>query len=139
MTEEDGGTTPEQKQALIQRLTMYRLRARVEVAADDRPVFASWPGVADGFVADPRNAADYRAILLGPYLFGLTYFAALAHPTRSLRVPGQSGSARLADTIPRQRHGLRILRGQDRHRRQADRGRGGRIGLRRRRQPDRDA
>lgn len=34
-----------------------------------------------------RHAADYRAILLGPYLFGLTYFAALAHPSRSLLVP----------------------------------------------------
>ena len=34
-----------------------------------------------------RHAADYRAILLGPYLFGLTYFAALAHPERALLVP----------------------------------------------------
>ena len=34
-----------------------------------------------------RHAADYRAILLGPYLFGLTWFTALAHPERSLLVP----------------------------------------------------
>ena len=34
-----------------------------------------------------RHAADYRAILLGPYLFGLTWFTALAHPQRSLLVP----------------------------------------------------
>lgn len=34
-----------------------------------------------------QNAADYRAILLGPYLFGLTWFTALAHPERSLLVP----------------------------------------------------
>jgi glycosyltransferase involved in cell wall biosynthesis len=34
-----------------------------------------------------QHAKDYRAILLGPYLFGLTYFAALAHPKRSLVVP----------------------------------------------------
>jgi len=34
-----------------------------------------------------QHANDYRAILLGPYLFGLTYFAALAHPERSLLVP----------------------------------------------------
>jgi glycosyltransferase involved in cell wall biosynthesis len=34
-----------------------------------------------------QHAADYRAILLGPYLFGLTYFAALAHPERALLVP----------------------------------------------------
>ncbi|AQR62880.1 glycine cleavage system protein T [Brevundimonas sp. LM2] len=47
----------DRRAALIQRLTMYRLRAQVEVAADDRPVMASWPGVADGFVPDPRTAA----------------------------------------------------------------------------------
>ncbi len=34
-----------------------------------------------------RHAAGYRAILLGPYLFGLTWFTALAHPERSLLVP----------------------------------------------------
>ncbi len=34
-----------------------------------------------------RHASDYRAILLGPYLFGLTYFAALAHPQKALLVP----------------------------------------------------
>ncbi len=34
-----------------------------------------------------QHAKDYRAILLGPYLFGLTYFTALAHPERSLLVP----------------------------------------------------
>ena len=34
-----------------------------------------------------RHAESYRAILLGPYLFGLTWFAATAHPRRSLLVP----------------------------------------------------
>ena len=34
-----------------------------------------------------QHAADYRAILLGPYLFGLTWFTALAHPERSILVP----------------------------------------------------
>ena len=34
-----------------------------------------------------RHATDYRAILLGPYLFGLSYFAALAHPRQALLVP----------------------------------------------------
>jgi len=47
----------EKRDALIQRLSMYKLRAKVEVAADDRPVFASWPGVSEGFVADPRTVA----------------------------------------------------------------------------------
>ena len=34
-----------------------------------------------------RHASAYRAILLGPYLFGLTWFTALAHPARALLVP----------------------------------------------------
>ena len=46
----------ERRDALIQRLTMYKLRAKVEIAADDRPVMASWPEIADGFGADPRTA-----------------------------------------------------------------------------------
>src|SRR6185312_13006182 len=44
----------EQGAALIQRLTIYRLRAKVEIAADDAPVSAAWgrePGA--GFVRDP--------------------------------------------------------------------------------------
>ncbi len=44
----------DRRDALLQRLSMYKLRARVVVEADDRPVFASWPDVADGFTADPR-------------------------------------------------------------------------------------
>lgn len=43
------------RDVLMQRLTMYRLRAKVEITADERPVFACWPGVADGFLADPRT------------------------------------------------------------------------------------
>ncbi|WP_404413662.1 YgfZ/GcvT domain-containing protein [Brevundimonas vesicularis] len=45
----------ERRDALIQRLSMYRLRAKVEVAADDRPVFAAWPEVPAGFNPDPRT------------------------------------------------------------------------------------
>jgi folate-binding protein YgfZ len=44
----------DRREALLQRLSMYRLRAQVSVEADDRPVFASWPEVAGGFTADPR-------------------------------------------------------------------------------------
>ena len=44
----------DRRDALLQRLSMYKLRAQITVEADDRPVFASWPGVADGFTADPR-------------------------------------------------------------------------------------
>ena len=42
----------EKRDALLQRLAMYRLRAKVEVAVDDRPVFVSWPGAADGFATN---------------------------------------------------------------------------------------
>ena len=44
----------ERREALVQRLTMYRLRAAVEIAADDRAVFESWPEGAEGFAVDPR-------------------------------------------------------------------------------------
>ena len=47
----------EKREALIQRLSLYRLRAKVDVSVDDRPVFVSWPGLAEGFAADPRTAA----------------------------------------------------------------------------------
>lgn len=48
----------EHRAALIARLTMYRLRAKVEIAADETPVAALFgeplPAPADGWVADPR-------------------------------------------------------------------------------------
>ncbi|ADL02335.1 YgfZ/GcvT domain-containing protein [Brevundimonas subvibrioides] len=47
----------DRRAALIQRLSMYKLRAQVEIAADERPALASWPGVAAGFVVDPRTSA----------------------------------------------------------------------------------
>lgn len=45
------------REALMARLSMYRLRAQAQIMADERPVFASWPGVAEGFFADPRLAS----------------------------------------------------------------------------------
>jgi folate-binding protein YgfZ len=49
----------ERRAALIQRLTIYRLRAKVTIAADETPVFAAWgdapPGA--GWIADPRLPA----------------------------------------------------------------------------------
>jgi folate-binding protein YgfZ len=54
------------REAMMQRLSMYKLRAKVEIAADDRPVTASWPEVADGFIVDPRTA------LLGGRRYGET-------------------------------------------------------------------
>ena len=46
----------DRRDALMQRLTMYRLRAQIEIAADDRPVFVAWPDTLSGFVPDPRLA-----------------------------------------------------------------------------------
>ena len=45
------------RDAIVQRLVMYRLRARVQIAADDAAVSASFPRVADGYIADPRLPA----------------------------------------------------------------------------------
>jgi tRNA-modifying protein YgfZ len=45
------------RDAILQRLTMYRLRAKVELAADDTPVFVLFGGEAAedaGWVRDPR-------------------------------------------------------------------------------------
>ncbi|MEH6663894.1 MAG: folate-binding protein [Brevundimonas sp.] len=44
----------DRREALIQRLGLYKLRAKVEVAASDAPVFAAWGGEAGGFTPDPR-------------------------------------------------------------------------------------
>ena len=56
--EDDGvllDVAADRRDALMSRLSMYRLRAKVEIAADDRPVHAIWPGIAEGFAADPRT------------------------------------------------------------------------------------
>ena len=45
----------DRRDALLQRLAMYKLRARVMVEPDDRTVLAAWGGgLPDGFAADPR-------------------------------------------------------------------------------------
>jgi len=45
----------DRREALAQRLSMYKLRALITVETDERAVLASWPEVADGFTADPRT------------------------------------------------------------------------------------
>lgn len=46
----------DRRDALLQRLAMYRLRAQVTVEADHHPVFAAWGGdLPDRFVTDPRT------------------------------------------------------------------------------------
>lgn len=46
----------DRREALMQRLAMYRLRADVRIEALDEPVFAAWGDAVEGFVADPRVA-----------------------------------------------------------------------------------
>ncbi|WP_339870502.1 folate-binding protein [uncultured Brevundimonas sp.] len=44
----------DRREALIQRLSMYRLRADVTIAPLDTPVMAAWNGNAADFIPDPR-------------------------------------------------------------------------------------
>ena len=46
------------REALLQRLSMYRLRAKVSLAPDDSPVLAAWgpPPAGEGWIPDPRAA-----------------------------------------------------------------------------------
>ncbi|CAN5396286.1 folate-binding protein YgfZ [soil metagenome] len=44
------------RDAIVMRLTMYKLRAKVELAASELAVFAAWPAALDDFV-DPRLPA----------------------------------------------------------------------------------
>src|SRR5258708_21477553 len=62
---EEGGcrldVLAEHRAAVLQRLTMYRLRAKVELAADETPVSILYPGggptpEGEGWVVDPRLA-----------------------------------------------------------------------------------
>lgn len=54
----------DRRDALLQRLSLYRLRAKIEIAADARPVFAAWPEAPAGFIPDPRTP------LMGSRLYG---------------------------------------------------------------------
>ena len=42
------------RDALVQRLSMYKLRSNVEIAASDEGVFVCWDELPQGFVTDPR-------------------------------------------------------------------------------------
>lgn len=48
----------EHRDAMVQRMTLYRLRAKVDIAADDAPVLAAFGGAPTGedWIADPRDA-----------------------------------------------------------------------------------
>jgi len=49
----------DRRAALIQRLSIYRLRAKVEIVAEETAVWAAWVEAPahDGWLADPRAAA----------------------------------------------------------------------------------
>jgi tRNA-modifying protein YgfZ len=49
----------ERRASLLQRLTIYRLRAKVTLALDETPVLAAWGSgpAGDGWMTDPRLAA----------------------------------------------------------------------------------
>ena len=88
----------ERRDALLQRLSMYRLRAQVEIAADDRPVFARWPDAGEGFIPDPRT----------PLMGGRRYGEAAADATEadydahrlSIGVPDPTTDAPADKTYP---------------------------------------
>ncbi|MEG1453303.1 CAF17-like 4Fe-4S cluster assembly/insertion protein YgfZ, partial [Brevundimonas sp.] len=51
------------REALVQRLSMYKLRLNVTISATDDAVFVAWGEQPEGFVADPRlESLGYRAI-----------------------------------------------------------------------------
>jgi folate-binding protein YgfZ len=78
----------ETRDALIQRLMIYRLRAKVTIAADETPVWAAWgadPG--EGWIADPRlPALGWRGY--GVATTGATDAAAYEAHRLALGVPG---------------------------------------------------
>jgi folate-binding protein YgfZ len=89
----------ERRDALIQRLSMYKLRAQVEIASDDRPIFASWSEASPGFLADPRTT------LLGGRAYGggaeTNATEADYHQHRlSLGVPDPSADTAIDRTYP---------------------------------------
>ncbi|HEY3890123.1 MAG TPA: folate-binding protein [Caulobacteraceae bacterium] len=47
----------DRREALIQRLTIYKLRAKVEIVAVEAPIWALWGGASPGWPADPRLPA----------------------------------------------------------------------------------
>ena len=47
-------TAADRRDALLQRLSLYRLRAKVDLAADPRQVFVAWGEAESSWPADPR-------------------------------------------------------------------------------------
>ncbi len=80
------------RDALLQRLTIYRLRAKVEITLLDAPVMALWGGLAPaaGWIADPRlPALGFRGYdLAAPPGASLADEATYARHALDLGVPG---------------------------------------------------
>ena len=96
----------DRRDALLQRLSMYRLRAQVVVEADDRPVFAGWPDLADGFTADPR-APGLGGRRYGGEVETTATSASVSSiaPTTKPRTESCSASSAARSSLPRKRMG----------------------------------
>lgn len=60
-------TAADRRDALLQRLSLYRLRARVELASDPGHAFAAWGDAEGSWPADPRLAGLGRRWLSGDH------------------------------------------------------------------------
>lgn len=89
----------DRREALMQRLSMYRLRADVRMEALDAPVFASWGAEVGGFVADPRVAGLGGRRYGGGYNPTATEDAYQAHRL-SAGVPDPTADAPMDTTYP---------------------------------------
>jgi tRNA-modifying protein YgfZ len=91
--------------ALVQRLTIYRLRAKVTIAPVDTAVTALWPGLASvpaGWAADPRlPALGYRGQDAAPPAGAVTVDEAAYHRHRlTLGVPDPDRDCPAESTYP---------------------------------------
>ncbi len=100
------------REALMQRLSMYRLRADVTVEAADEPVFASWGGEAEGYAADPR-VAGLGGRRYGPAEANTDEDAYQAHRL-AVGVPDPAADAPMDTTYPIEAN-LDLLNGIDFH------------------------
>ena len=102
----------ERREALMQRLAMYRLRAEVTVEALDAPVFAAWGSDVEGFVADPR-VAGLGGRRFGPAEANTDEAAYQAHRL-SVGVPDPAADAPMDTTYPIEAN-FDLLNGVDFH------------------------
>lgn len=104
-----------QREALIGKLKLYRLRAKVEIAADDTPVAALWDGPGlEGWLTDPRAPGlGWRGYGLPPPKAGHADEAAYEAHGRSMGVAGPADWA--GETTYPIEANFDLLRGIDFH------------------------